>query len=297
MKSVVFVVVVTWNRLEMLKRCVASVKRHLPDATLVVVDNASTDGTSDWLKVQGDVDLLLLPQNTGGAGGFAVGMQRAYDRGADWIWIMDDDVEVLPEAAEILAKSMALGDLVQLARKEADGTECVFEGRLDPRTMRRSKLPIAALPSCGYASCNIASFEGLFVSRRVIQDVGVPDASFFYGLDDLFYGYVASTQARFVYLGEYALLRQIDKRRASLGGKKFYSSSPTSRYYHLRNFWKVMRYLRKTGKGSARMYFTYAYEAAKALGITLLVELDFRGAARVLGGIRDGYRGRGGLRG
>lgn len=123
----------------------------------------------------------------------------------------------------------------------------------------------------------------------------MPDASFFYGLDDLFYGYVASTRVRFVYLGEYALLRQIDKRRATLGGKRFYSSSPTSRYYHLRNFWKVMRHLRKTGAGTWRMYLTYCYEATKALGITMLVEWDFRGTIRVARGIVDGIRGRGGI--
>lgn len=294
MRADIFVVVVTWNRLELLKRCVASVKRHLPDVVLTVVDNASTDGTVEWLRMQTGIDCLLLPVNTGGAGGFAAGMQRAYDRGADWVWIMDDDVEVLPEAAKILAKSMTLGDLVQTARQEADGTECVFEGRLDPRTMKRSKMPISSLPSCGYASCNVASFEGLFIGRRVIQSIGVPDASFFYGLDDLFYGYVASTQARFVYLGEYALRRQIDKRRITVGGRKFYSSSPTSRYYHLRNYWKVMRHLRKTGTGSWRMYLTYCYETVKALAITMLVERDFHGSIRVAGGIWDGICGRGG---
>jgi len=288
------VVIVTWNRLEMLKHCVASARRALPDAVLLAVDNASTDGTSEWLAEQQGIEILKLPQNSGGAGGFAAGMQWAYDRGADWVWVMDDDVEVLPKAREVLTKAMTLGDMVQPARYEADGSECVFEGRLDPRTMRRSRLPIDALPPCGYSDCNIASFEGLLVSRRVIQTIGTPDPSFFYGLDDLFYGYLASTRMKFVYLGEYALRRQLDKRRASLGSRKFYSSSPASRYYHLRNYWKVMRYLRHAGAGSWRMYLTYVYETAKALGMTLLLELDLRGCLHVARGVVDGIRGKGG---
>ena len=100
--------------------------------------------------------------------------------------------------------------------------------------------------------------------------------------------------ARFIFVPKFVLRKQIDKSRAKIRGRRFYSSSPKSRYYHVRNYWKVMRYLRDAGKGSWRMYMTYAYEAAKALAITLLVEFDVRGFSHVLRGIVDGVRGRGG---
>lgn len=293
----VCVIIVTWNRLEMLKKCVSAARAHARGADILVVDNASTDGTGEWLNTQSGVDVLSLPENTGGAGGFAAGMQRAYDLGYEWMWIMDDDVELLPDALANARKLFPLGDVIQTAKYESDGTECLFEGLLDPKTMRRRKIPVKTLPPCGYMPCNVATFEGLLVNRSVVAKIGVPDASFFYGLDDLFYGYRASEVARFIFAGVFTLKKQIDKSRASIGGRRFYSSSATSRYYHVRNYWTVMRYLKATGKGSARMYLTYAYEAAKAFAITLLVELDLKGALRVLGGMLDGYRGKGGRRG
>ena len=290
----VCIVIVTWNRLEMLKACVGAAGKFAGEADVIVVDNASTDGTKEWLEAQNNVEVLRLPENTGGAGGFSAGMKWAYDRGYEWIWIMDDDVVPLEGAIDVITANAFRADVIQAAKYEADGTESLFEGLLDPRTMRRRKIPVAAVPSNGCLPCNAATFEGLFVSRAAINAVGFPDASFFYGLDDLFYGYRASERVRFIFVPQFVLKKQIDKRRARMCGKKFYSSSPGSRYYHVRNYWKVMRYLRKTGAGTWRMYLTYIYEAVKALAITLLVECDLRGFAHVGKGIWDGIRSRGG---
>lgn len=294
MTEAVCVIIVTWNRLDMLKRCVDAARTAAPGADILVVDNASTDGTSAWLKQQEGILVLSLPENTGGAGGFAAGMKWAYDRGYGWLWIMDDDVEPLPGALEVVVAHAPHADVIQAAKYEADGSECVFEGLLDPRTMRRRRLPVASVPPCGFMSCNVATFEGLFVSRRAIEAIGVPDASFFYGLDDLFYGYRASEKVRFIFVPQFVLKKQLDKHRVKLCGRRVYSSTPQSRYYHVRNYWTVMRYLRRTRAGSWRMYLTYAYEVVKALSITLLIEWDLRGLARVVCGVVDGIRGKGG---
>ena len=99
------VVIVTWNRLEMLKVCVDSVKKNAAAADILVVDNASTDGTGEWLAHESGVNVLTLAENTGGAGGFAVGMKWAFDRGYGWMWIMDDDVVPLPGASKNIPKT------------------------------------------------------------------------------------------------------------------------------------------------------------------------------------------------
>ena len=292
--STVCIVIVTWNRLGMLKSCVKAAWRFAGEADVLVVDNASTDGTKEWLEAQDGIEVLRLPENSGGAGGFAAGMKWAYDRGYAWIWIMDDDVVPLEGALDVIKANAFRADVIQAAKYEVDGSECLFEGILDPRTMRRRKISVASVPSSGYLPCNAATFEGLFVSRAAVDAIGFPDASFFYGLDDLLYGYRASERMRFIFVPQFVLKKQIDKRRARVGGRKFYSSSPGSRYYHVRNYWKVMRYLQKTGAGTWRMYLTYIYEAVKALAITLLVEWDLRGFAHVGEGIWDGVRDKGG---
>jgi GT2 family glycosyltransferase len=78
----IIAVIVTYNRCEKLPTVIDHVleQTRTPDGVLVV-DNASTDGTQDVLaRYAGDkrVEVLALPENTGGAGGFASGMARAY---------------------------------------------------------------------------------------------------------------------------------------------------------------------------------------------------------------------------
>ena len=293
MKSVC-VIIVTWNRLEMLKECIVSVKQNAPNADILVVDNASTDGTGEWLGSQDVISVLSLPENTGGAGGFAAGMEWAFKRGYEWMWIMDDDVVAIGNPMEVISQNASRADVIQAAKYEADGNECVFEGIVNPKTMRRRRIKVADVPACGFVPCNVATFEGLFVSRRAIEAIGYPDASFFYGLDDLFYGYQAAEKLRFTFVPQFVLKKQIDKSRAIFRGRRFYSSSPQSRYYHVRNYWKMMRYLRTSGVGSWRMYLTYAYEAFKAIAITMFLERDIRGMALVMKGVVDGVKGRGG---
>ncbi len=94
----VVAVVVTYNRQDLLPITLAGIAagQVVPDA-VVVVDNASTDGTAEYLKNLSyslPLDIITLSQNMGGAGGFAVGIDRALARhNPDLVWVMDDDTE------------------------------------------------------------------------------------------------------------------------------------------------------------------------------------------------------------
>lgn len=84
-------VVVTYNRLKLLKECIEAIRnqtRKLDE--IIVVNNSSTDGTKEWLEKQGDIT-SITQENFGGAGGFYTGIKTAYEKGYDWIWCMDDD--------------------------------------------------------------------------------------------------------------------------------------------------------------------------------------------------------------
>lgn len=89
----VSVVTVTFNRLEKLKRSVAAVLSE-PVDELVIVNNASTDGTREWLGTLDDARLTIihLEENGGGAGGFYHGFRHVIAAGtADWLVCHDDD--------------------------------------------------------------------------------------------------------------------------------------------------------------------------------------------------------------
>jgi rhamnopyranosyl-N-acetylglucosaminyl-diphospho-decaprenol beta-1,3/1,4-galactofuranosyltransferase len=103
-------VVVTYNRRDLLLECLEGIARQThPVAGVVVVDNASTDGTRDALERSGiadrlRIDYLRLRRNGGGAEGFHYGVRDALRSGADWLWLMDDDCEPGPTTlADLLA--------------------------------------------------------------------------------------------------------------------------------------------------------------------------------------------------
>jgi GT2 family glycosyltransferase len=104
----VFAVVYTYNRKELVAQCLASIaEQRVPPEHIILVDNGCTDGTRDYLVARGllsdpHIDYVRLEENTGAAGGLRAGIARAYSRGCDWVWVMDDDVICRPETLERL---------------------------------------------------------------------------------------------------------------------------------------------------------------------------------------------------
>jgi len=101
----VVAVVVTYNRLSRLQQCLKALRTQTVPCGVVVVDNSSNDGTAEWLAEQKDCTLCLLHENTGCSGGFNTGIGRALDAGAEWVWLMDDDVVPDKDALEAMLKT------------------------------------------------------------------------------------------------------------------------------------------------------------------------------------------------
>jgi GT2 family glycosyltransferase len=166
----VVAVVVTWNRLALLQESLAAVRgqTHAP-VTIVVVDNASTDGTAELLDSsyadELGLDVTHLRENTGGAGGFAVGVERALVHHPDLVWLLDDDTVPTPTALEELVRAWAAypGD-VGTNRPAVLASKVVWtDGRDHPmNTPRRrpgaSAAETAAAESVGAMPVRSASF-------------------------------------------------------------------------------------------------------------------------------------------
>lgn len=177
-------VVVTFNRLALLQRLVARLRDVSELAEVIVVDNASTDGTGDWLDDQHDLVRRRLDRNRGGAGGFHEGLRLAMERGAELAWLMDDDG--LPETdclTRLLEHDFDFWGPVVI--DEADPARLVFPIRLPggTRVVHRMRDVVAAADD-GVIRDVVIPFNGVLVTRELVEQIGLPREEYFIWGDD-----------------------------------------------------------------------------------------------------------------
>ena len=197
--------VVTHDRLPKLRATVGRLLESPPEAlrALLVVDNASGDGTAGYLDGLADPRVTILRQdrNLGGAGGFETGLRAAVARfDPAWIVVMDDDARPAPDALERFQTADLSGwDAVAAAVFYPDGGICemnrparnpFWHAGAFLRTVLsgRGGFHLRADAYAGPAQrVDVASFVGLFLSRGAIARNGYPDGGLFvYGDDGLY---------------------------------------------------------------------------------------------------------------
>lgn len=185
----VIAVVVTYNRSQLLKRNIACLRKNSPHA-IIVVNNGSTDDTGEWLAEQ--TDLIVITQaNVGGSGGFYTGIQQAMERGADWIWCMDDDVFPRPDCLSNLLDHTASEEVGILAPRRlmedniftndfqavnlTNPFTSMYKKKLKKQVINK---PIEILGT---------AFEGLFIRKEAVEKIGLPNKDLFIFCDDTDY--------------------------------------------------------------------------------------------------------------
>lgn len=206
-KARLVAVVVTCNRLAQLQVTLPALLAAPAEdlAAVLVVDNASDDGTAAWLGAQTDPRLNILSSatNLGGAGGFETGLRHAVAHlHPDWLVVMDDDARPEPGAlAAFHALDLSGIDGLAAAVFHPDGTICEMNRpTLNPFWHKRIFLRTALgggrgafhLGAQDFATPGIrpidgASFVGLFLSARVFEAAGYPDGRLFLYGDDAIY--------------------------------------------------------------------------------------------------------------
>ena len=178
-------VIVTYNRKELLLECISAIQNqinYIPD--IIIVDNNSSDGTREVLEdyiEKKEIIYYNTGSNLGGAGGFQYGIRKAVELGYEYLWVMDDDCIPQPEALSTLLKvSQEKKEFGFLSSKVLwkDGSICEMNAQRktmtrDVRDFSRPVIPIV-----------MSSFVSLFLSARVVKELGLPIKEFFLWTDD-----------------------------------------------------------------------------------------------------------------
>jgi GT2 family glycosyltransferase len=245
-------VVVTHNRKDILLDTLRALLQQ-GDAlgAIYLTDNASSDGTKEALRQAGlladrRLHYLRLEHNSGGAGGFAHGLQNAYSQGYDAYWLMDDDACPTPCALEHLLDA-ASGRLDQAAYGSA---AVAWSARHEDLVLSCTAVlaqPIPGHPTviqCHALLPEVAEVEnlpflGFLISHRLVAMAGLPDASYFIDCDDIEYGQRLRRCGAGLCLVKKSLIHHPlpQAEMIPILGRDFYhmQKTPQRRYWEVRN--------------------------------------------------------------
>lgn len=182
-------VVVTYNRKTVLKKCLdALLAQTRPVDLILVVDNASTDGTEQMFSREyarsSRVKYVNLGENLGGSGGFHHGVQYALGADSDWMWLMDDDCLPAENCLEVLLENID------------DKNQIYSPAVLSLEDKRTFLWGIKGKVGSGNHEVISIPFNGLFLHRQSAEELGLPEKNFFIYGDDTEYNLRAKTMGK-----------------------------------------------------------------------------------------------------
>lgn len=191
-------VVVTYNRIEKLKKALACYERQASYLnSIVVVDNKSNDGTSEYLQNWKertpikDAHVLTLPENLGGSGGFYAGENFALSLNVDWVFVADDDAypsdNLFRMFDELASENRMLNYSAICAKVTNSDGSIAFEHRR--RVKVKMGLKMTFIPSRiedynESFDIGVLSYVGSFLNVKALEKVGLCEKDFFIYADD-----------------------------------------------------------------------------------------------------------------
>lgn len=242
-------VIVTYNRKELLGENIRMLlKQTRSFDQIFIIDNCSTDGTAEYLKEnswknKSPFIYIKTESNIGGAGGFYSGTKAAFETGADWIVLMDDDGRMLDEFT--LERLLTVAERLyqqNYANKKLFINALVQQGEMLSFKMGSKYTVQQALDASkdGLLEGEANPFNGTLVSRELVESIGYPNKEFFIKGDEVEYkqrtkdagGYIATVvDARYVHPRPETYERTVFRKKVP-----FLVEAPWKEYYTARNF-------------------------------------------------------------
>jgi rhamnopyranosyl-N-acetylglucosaminyl-diphospho-decaprenol beta-1,3/1,4-galactofuranosyltransferase len=250
-------VVVTYNRKELLKKCLRSLLNQTkPIDEIVVIDNASTDGTDQMICNEfPEITYVRLSENLGGAGGFHDGIKLAYEKGYYWIWVMDDDAFPEPTTLEELMAHSNGADILVPAQVDSLGR------KYGAGLWKFGYIPVNLDCASEMIPIEMFAFVGPLFRREVVQCIGFPRKDFFIHADDLewalraklagFTAYAVPSAIIFHEYGKPRILRRFGRVSVRC------SQTPWKHYYEMRNTLLMLNHFQWPKRHVEKVSFLY----------------------------------------
>lgn len=240
------VVIVTYNRLALLKECIECVRNQkVPFEWILINDNASTDGTVEYLhnleKEDKRMRVTYQNENLGGSGGFRAGIEQALELDADYVLIIDDDAMLegdflkncddyisLHEGTPALSGTVTTDGKIQLNHRRTISNMLIFAEKNVPLEQYEKET----------FKYELSTFCGLMVKMSVLREIGLPMSEFFIWYDDTEFSMRLRKYGGIVNVNS-ALINHKTKLTQDSGG--FYERMNWKTYYGHRNRYTLIK--------------------------------------------------------
>jgi len=292
----VLIVLLNWNSADDTVRAVESVRGlNYPNSRLMIVDNASGDDSCTRLRqcIGDGVELLESPINTGYTGGCNLGMKRALELGAKYVWLLNNDATV---DHQTLSSIVALAETDETIGLVTPRIAALNEDRLTfaggvlsmkERLYNETSDPVVAAEwNLRYPECGLVIGTAMLVRTDLIRKIGMLDTGFFAYFEDIDYS-ARSIQAGFRNLVDSnSIVRHREKNRNT----KPFEINPHYWYYMARNESRFWRKHLGLAKGMRQVWYSFNGFLRHKNRLTRKPE----SANAILAGLWDGWLNRGG---
>lgn len=222
------VVIVTYNRKVELKKTIdAILSQGIDESDIIIINNNSFDGTENFLSTQySKLKTNHLAENIASAGGFAKGMELAYDYGYDWVWLFNDDSRPVKGTLDSFIGFLQEDHLhhiglLKVANKNKNNQAILlyWEGVRKPKYVALSDKIVKT---------DLITFDGCVISRKLIETIGYCDPLYFMGTYEFDYCLKAKDAGFGIYTLPNGLIED-----GKLGGEG--GTPPWRQYYNTRN--------------------------------------------------------------
>lgn len=311
----IIAIVLTFNRLDLLKKNINSIinQTKKPDAVLIIINGSNDETLNFFLKnnqckkykyniiliknyKNSKIDFYIksLKYNQGSAGGFNVGLSIACKLNFDWFWIMDDDIEPIKIALQtILRYRNNLVQCIQAKRKFASGEEVPMGIELCEKTGEIINKDIFKNLSRDYAEIKAGCWEGMFISKKLVKEIGFPEKNFYFYNDDAYYGYLASRKALVILINKYLYKKNVKVyfKNFLFLKKIFRPKNDIIYYYWIRNKFLIFNLFKEMNTFSKLGYLIFLRDFLITIFALILIDKSFKRVFYCFRGLFDGLLG------